>query len=161
MSQRSAGLCTRCTRANAFPANQCCQWSLIQAEEENTYDSPIDGLTQNRLVEKVSLEVYVNPNPITFTSLPAKFQRHMVDPQRITPEDLNLAARRRCLLICQNLGGTKCGQEELCLSMFCGIVDRPSRIMDVLSISMCSGTSFCDIWCINYHCGSVMRKCFS
>ena len=24
-----------------------------------------------------------------------------------------------------------------------------------------SGTSFCDICCINYHCGSVMRKCFS
>ena len=110
--------------------------NLKVAEEENTYDSPIDGLTQNRLVEKVSLEVYVNPNPITFTSLPAKFQRHMVDPQRITPEDLNLAARRRCLLICQNLGGTKCGQEELCLSMFCGIVVRPSRIMDVLSISI-------------------------
>ena len=53
--------------------------NLKVAEEENTYDSPIDGLTQNRLVEKVSLEVYVNPNPITFTSLPAKFQRHMVD----------------------------------------------------------------------------------
>ena len=29
------------------------------AEEENTYESPIDGLTKNRLVEKVSLEVYV------------------------------------------------------------------------------------------------------
>ena len=36
------------------------------AEEENTYESPIDGLTQNRLVEKVSLEVYGNPNPNTF-----------------------------------------------------------------------------------------------
>ena len=50
--------------------------NLKVAEEENTYDSPIDGLTQNRLVEKVSLEVYVNPNPITFASLPTKFQKH-------------------------------------------------------------------------------------
>ena len=50
--------------------------NLKVAEEENTYESPIDGLTQNRLVEKVSLEVYGNPNPIPFTSLPTKFQKH-------------------------------------------------------------------------------------
>jgi len=74
--------------------------NLKVAEEENTYESPIDGLAQNRMVEKVSLEVYVNPNPIPFTSLPAKFQKHcpstftvykahMVDPKRVTPEDPN------------------------------------------------------------------------
>jgi len=74
--------------------------NLKVAEEENTYESPIDGLIQNRLVEKVSLKVYVNPNPMPFTSLPAKFQKHcpstftvynahMVDPRRVTPEDPN------------------------------------------------------------------------
>jgi len=70
--------------------------NLKAAEAENTYESPIDA--QGKFVEKVFLDIYVDPNPIPFASLPAKFQNHcpsdftvykahMVDPQRISPED--------------------------------------------------------------------------